>query len=223
MSSRRCRGFFRVVVFALFSIASVRASFADAPLPDFADAPSMPSLDSYEMPSHVPQLMKVTAQIMPNIKDWNLKESGASKNPLALTWPVRGVVSSGFGPRGMGPGGRWIMHEGLDIPVPSGTPVQAAMDGVVAEARVYNGYGNTVIVSHANGVRTLYAHCSEILVKKGQEVESGQMIAYSGNTGRSTTPHVHFGVMSAGAFCDPTTFLKYPAQHFVYRKSAGRN
>ncbi|GHS85000.1 hypothetical protein AGMMS49957_00150 [Synergistales bacterium] len=222
MSSRHCRGFFRVVVFALFSVTSARASFAATPLPGIVTLPSMPSLGSYEMPSHVPSLMKATAQIMPNVRDWNMKGNSANKDSLALAWPVRGAVSSGFGPRGMGPGGRWIMHEGLDIPVPSGTPVQAAMDGVVAEARAYNGYGNTVIISHADGVRTLYAHCSEILVKKGQAVESGQMIAYSGNTGRSTTPHLHFGVMSAGVFRDPSTLLKYPAQHFVYRQD-GRN
>jgi murein DD-endopeptidase MepM/ murein hydrolase activator NlpD len=175
------------------------------------------------MPSGVPSLMKMTAQIMPNIKDWNLKKSNADKDSLTLAWPVRGYVSSGFGPRGMGSGGRWRVHEGLDIPVPKGTPVQAAMDGVVVEARTYNGYGNTVIVAHANNVRTLYAHCSEIVVKKGQQVEAGQMVAYSGNTGRSTTPHVHFGVMVSGVFCDPSTLLKYPAQHFVYKPSDGRD
>ncbi|GHS97079.1 hypothetical protein AGMMS50276_16530 [Synergistales bacterium] len=185
----------------------------------------MPSIDFYELSSNVPSLMKVTAQIMPNIKDWDLKEkeSSQSKGSLALAWPVKGTVSSGFGPRGMGSGGRWNMHEGLDIPVPKGTPVQAAMDGVVAEARVYNGYGNTVIISHENGVRTLYAHCSEIVVKKGQVVEVGQMIAYSGNTGRSTTPHVHFGVMTSGTFCDPTAFLKYPAQNFVHKSKSERD
>lgn len=132
-----------------------------------------------------------------------------------LAWPVRGKISSGFGPRGSGT--RVRMHQGVDIPVPSGTPVQAAKAGTVLEARVYNGYGNTVILDHGDGVQTLYAHCSELAVKEGDAVQLGQVIAYAGDTGRATTSHVHFGVMLSGTFRDPAGLLKSKPDQFVRR------
>jgi murein DD-endopeptidase MepM/ murein hydrolase activator NlpD len=125
---------------------------------------------------------------------------------IVLRWPVRGKISSGFGWRGTGK--RRALHEGIDIPVPKGTPVQAALFGVVSEARVYNGYGKTVILDHGNGTKTLYAHCSKIAVKQGEYVEAGQVIAYAGSTGRSTTSHLHFGVIVAGVFRDPLILLE---------------
>jgi murein DD-endopeptidase MepM/ murein hydrolase activator NlpD len=100
------------------------------------------------------------------------------------------------------------MHEGIDIPVPRGTPVQAALAGMVSEARMYNGYGRTVIIEHGNGLRTLYAHCSKLAVKRGEQVETGQVIAYTGNTGRSTASHLHFGVIVSGVYRDPVTLLE---------------
>lgn len=130
-----------------------------------------------------------------------------------LAWPVRGRVSSTFGPRGSGT--RIRMHQGIDIPVPRGTPVQAAKAGTVLEARVYNGYGNTVILDHGDGVQTLYAHCSELAVKEGDAVQLGQVIAYAGDTGRATTSHVHFGVMLSGTFRNPSDLLRSKPDQFV--------
>jgi murein DD-endopeptidase MepM/ murein hydrolase activator NlpD len=126
---------------------------------------------------------------------------------------VRGEISSAFGWRGAGR--RRALHEGIDIPVPRGTPVQAALPGVVSEARAYNGYGNTVILDHGFGTKTLYAHCSKITVKGGEYVEAGQIIAYAGNTGRSTTSHLHFGVIVAGVFRDPALLLEEEPLKFV--------
>jgi murein DD-endopeptidase MepM/ murein hydrolase activator NlpD len=134
---------------------------------------------------------------------------------LALVWPVRGKVSSGYGLRGTGL--RKRMHQGIDIPVPMGTPIQAASAGTVAEARVYNGYGQTVILDHGKGMRTLYAHCSELAVKRGERVEQGQVIAYAGSTGRATTSHLHFGVMMEGAFQDPRALLKDKPQQLAQK------
>jgi murein DD-endopeptidase MepM/ murein hydrolase activator NlpD len=135
-----------------------------------------------------------------------MEETAFEELDLLLLWPVRGKISSGFGWRGSGK--HRAMHEGIDIPVPRGTPVQAALSGVVAEARVYNGYGKTVILDHGDETRTLYAHCSKIAVKQGEYVEAGQIVAYAGSTGRSTTPHLHFGVIVRGVFRDPVTLLK---------------
>jgi len=100
------------------------------------------------------------------------------------------------------------MHEGIDIPAPRGTPIRAAAAGVVLEARSFRGYGRTVIIDHGNGLRTLYAHCSRLSVRRGDLVESGQTIAYVGSTGRSNAPHLHFAVMHRGAYRNPMAFLR---------------
>jgi murein DD-endopeptidase MepM/ murein hydrolase activator NlpD len=196
--------------------------------------PTLPSLDSFGTPKP-PEPVKNTARIMPDVNYWR---GGRKETPRSLTssralarmeetkfdglnlmllWPVRGRISSGFGWRGSGP--QRSLHEGIDIPVPEGTPVQAALSGVVSEARVFNGYGNTVILDHGdgNGTQTLYAHCSRIAVKPGEYVEAGQVIAYAGNTGRSTTSHLHFGVIVAGVFRDPLVLLKSGPLKFVRR------
>jgi murein DD-endopeptidase MepM/ murein hydrolase activator NlpD len=109
------------------------------------------------------------------------------------------------------------MHNGVDIHVPHGTPVRATSAGVVSESRTYNGYGETIIIDHGEGTETLYAHCSELLVKQGERVEQGQVIAYAGNTGRSTTSHLHFGVMVEGTFQNPVAFLKDRSQRFAQK------
>jgi len=101
---------------------------------------------------------------------------------------------------------------GIDIPVPSGTPIRAAAPGIVEEARTYSGYGHTVIINHENGMKTLYAHCSSLVVKRGDRVESGQIIAYAGSTGRATASHLHFGVIIEGRYHDPMAYLKESMQ-----------
>jgi murein DD-endopeptidase MepM/ murein hydrolase activator NlpD len=142
-----------------------------------------------------------------------MEETPFEAGDLVLRWPVHGKISSGFGWRGAGTGRD--LHEGIDIPVPRGTPLQAALPGVVSEARVYNGYGKTVILDHGSEIMTLYAHCSDIAVKPGEYVEAGQVIAYAGNTGRSTTSHLHFGVIVAGVFRDPALLLEKEPPSFV--------
>ena len=110
-----------------------------------------------------------------------------------------GVITSGVGLR-MDPfgSGKLVFHRGIDIAVPVGTPVRAIRKGQVIFAGDRRGYGFTVIVEHTNGDRTLYGHNSMVRVSPGESVESGTIVAFSGNTGRSTGPHVHFEQLPSG-------------------------
>lgn len=117
----------------------------------------------------------------------------------ALVLPVSGPVTSGVGLR-LDPfgSGKLIYHRGIDIAVPVGTPVLAVRKGRVVFAGERRGYGGTVIVEHDNGDRTMYGHNSLVRVTTGELVESGTVVAFSGNTGRSTGPHVHFEQIPSG-------------------------
>ena len=116
-------------------------------------------------------------------------------------WPVHGVLTSNYG-------WRWgRMHEGIDIAVSNGTPVVAAAAGTVIVAGWMGGYGNLVVVDHGGGVSTAYGHNTSVAVGVGQQVAQGQLIAYSGNTGHSTGPHVHFEVRINGAAVDPLGYI----------------
>jgi len=124
-----------------------------------------------------------------------------------MIWPVTGRVSSGFGRRGR------RIHHGIDIPMPAGTPILVALDGVVVASagprdRGFRGYGNTVVIDHGNGIVTLYAHNSQNKVTRGQQVRQGDVIALVGRTGRATTNHLHFEVRINGRPVDPIPFLK---------------
>jgi murein DD-endopeptidase MepM/ murein hydrolase activator NlpD len=118
-----------------------------------------------------------------------------------FVWPVHGVLTSPFG-------WRWgRMHEGIDLAVPSGTPVVASAAGTVIVAGWLGGYGNLVVVDHGNGISTAYGHNTSVAVGVGQSVAQGQLVAYSGNTGHSTGPHVHFEVRINGSPVDPLGYL----------------
>lgn len=118
-----------------------------------------------------------------------------------LIWPVNGPVTSGFGIRW----GR--MHTGIDIAVPTGTPVHASAAGTVVYASWMSGYGFLVAIDHGNGLATAYAHNSSLLVSVGQHVAQGEVISLSGSTGHSTGPHVHFEVRVNGVPVDPLQYL----------------
>ena len=120
----------------------------------------------------------------------------------AFHWPTQGRISSPFGPRW----GR--MHNGIDIAVPSGTPIKAAAEGTVKFSGWNGGYGYLVIIDHGNNVETYYAHNSRNLVDVGQRVDRGQTIARSGNTGNSTGPHLHFEIRHRGRPVDPQKYLR---------------
>lgn len=128
--------------------------------------------------------------------------------PLSLAWPVRGEITSGYGWRAnpFGGGSREF-HEGLDIAVPVGTPVKAAASGVVVQAGWMGGFGYGVVIDHGGKVQTLYGHLRRIRVRVGQRVQRGEVIAWSGSTGRSTGPHLDFRVKVNGQTVDPLTLL----------------
>lgn len=99
-------------------------------------------------------------------------------------------------------------HDGIDMPAPTGTPIKAVESGrVVYSGRKFNGYGKMVLIEHAKGVATLYAHCNKIFVKDGSYVEKGQKIAEVGRTGRASAPHLHFEVRINKKPVDPMEFL----------------
>lgn len=122
--------------------------------------------------------------------------------------PLAGRLSSTFGTRRHPVTGKVSKHGGIDIAVKTGTLVGAAADGIVTVASTNVGhYGTAVFIDHQNGYITHYGHLSKILVRVGQKVKAGQIIAKSGSTGRSTGPHLHFTVKKNGVSLDPLKFL----------------
>src|SRR5262249_19580527 len=118
-------------------------------------------------------------------------------------WPANGRVIASYGPTTNGQ-----QNDGINIAVPENTPVKAAEDGVVAYAgSELKGYGNLVLVRHPNGYVTAYAHAKELLVKRGDQVKRGQVIARSGQTGNVNTPQLHFEIRKGSSPLDPTRFL----------------
>lgn len=127
---------------------------------------------------------------------------------LPQNTPVsEGFVGSGFGMRTDPFTGQLAMHAGVDFAAPIGTPIFAAAGGVVATAEANPVYGNSVQIDHGNGLSTLYAHASKLVVKTGDIVKRGQKIAEVGSTGRSTGPHLHFEVHVNGVPQNPAKFL----------------
>lgn len=128
---------------------------------------------------------------------------------IPTIWPLARErrISSGFGYRRHPVHKRVILHQGIDIPARIGTPVRATAEGVVTIAGNRGGYGLLVEINHGNGYRTRYGHNSRLAVRVGQKVKKGQIIAYVGNTGTSTGPHVHYEVRLNNVPVDPTPFL----------------
>jgi murein DD-endopeptidase MepM/ murein hydrolase activator NlpD len=118
-------------------------------------------------------------------------------------WPVKGEVVSRFGPKGSG-----LRNDGINISAPRGTPVRAAEGGIVAYAgNELRGFGNLILVRHADGWVTAYAHAEEILVRRGDRVERGQEIARVGQTGTVAGPQLHFEIRKGGEPVDPIAHL----------------
>lgn len=124
-----------------------------------------------------------------------------------LGWPVNGSISSPYGYREHPKSGRRQLHTGVDISIPSGTAIVATADGVVSFSGWTVNSGNVVVIEHGRGFNTAYAHNKENLVKVGQPVKRGDVIALSGSTGRSTGPHVHYEIWRDGHHVNPSQFL----------------
>lgn len=125
--------------------------------------------------------------------------------------PLAGEVeiSSEFGLR-RNPFGasNYEMHEGLDFKGPIGTPIYATAEGVVVKAQSGSGYGKHVVLDHGFGYETLYAHMSELTVEAGEKVDRGELVGYLGNTGRSSGPHLHYGIYRDNQPVNPRYYLK---------------
>jgi murein DD-endopeptidase MepM/ murein hydrolase activator NlpD len=132
-----------------------------------------------------------------------VKPSEATGALPTFRWPVRGKVITSYGAKTNGKS-----NDGINVAVPEGTPVKAAEDGVVAySGNELKGYGNLVLVRHSNGYVTAYAHASELMVKRGDTIKRGQVIAKSGQSGEVGSPQLHFEIRKGSSPVDPLQFL----------------
>jgi murein DD-endopeptidase MepM/ murein hydrolase activator NlpD len=154
-----------------------------------------------------PQQSARLAQANPSAEEVSAQApANASEATGALPtfrWPVRGKVIAGYGAKTNGKS-----NDGINLAVPEGTPIKAAEDGVVAySGNELKGYGNLVLVRHSNGYVTAYAHASELLVKRGDTIKRGQVIAKSGQSGEVVSPQLHFEIRKGSTPVDPLQFL----------------
>ena len=139
----------------------------------------------------------------PEAAESPVKTADATNALPSFRWPARGRVVTTYGAKTNGK-----QNDGINIAVPEGTPVKAAEDGVVAySGNELKGYGNLILVRHANGYVTAYAHASELMVKRGDTIKRGQIIAKSGQTGEVGSPQLHFEIRKGSASVDPLQFL----------------
>ena len=136
------------------------------------------------------------------------KKSYVTGKGSMFDWPVRGQIASPYGNRMHPILKRNILHSGIDIAAPNGTPVKAAAPGEVIYDGWLRGYGRVVVLDHGKGYSTLYAHLSASLVKEGQVVKNGAVIARVGKTGNTTGYHLHFEVRVFGTPANPIKYLK---------------
>jgi murein DD-endopeptidase MepM/ murein hydrolase activator NlpD len=147
---------------------------------------------------------KIIAEAKPVLKEQPVAEAAiASPAGLNLRWPLKGKVISGYGNK---PGG--LKNEGINISVPEGTSIRAADTGVVAYAgNELKGYGNLVLIRHAGGYVTAYAHAKELLVKRGDKIDRGAIIGKAGQTGSVSSPQLHFEVRKGATALDPMKYM----------------
>jgi murein DD-endopeptidase MepM/ murein hydrolase activator NlpD len=153
----------------------------------------------------------VTSELMRAVP---VRAAPAGSRPYEATpsmprhWPLdlQGFVTRGR--VGEGTGGDGEAHEGIDIAVPIGTPIRASGGGTVEAAATNADYGLFILLRHPGGYETMYGHASRLLVREGDSVVAGQVIALTGNSGRSTAPHLHFEIRREGQSLDPLTLVK---------------
>jgi murein DD-endopeptidase MepM/ murein hydrolase activator NlpD len=157
----------------------------------------IPGIEKLKVETKPVVAAKSTVKIVASRSASSVASSGAT------VWPARGTITSLYGPR-------WGKnHYGIDIAAPTGSNVTAFRSGtVVFSGWDSGGYGNLVIIDHGNGLQSYYGHNSQLIVKKGQSVSAGQLIAKVGSTGDSTGPHCHFEVRKNGTPVNPYNYLK---------------
>jgi murein DD-endopeptidase MepM/ murein hydrolase activator NlpD len=193
--------------------APVKKSTKRAPLSLAEDetdtADTTPSDTADEAPAQTANLKTKKKQPAPVADEAPAEEKTMAQPPapvagaLNLRWPLKGKVISNFGPKTNG-----LKNEGINIAVPEGTSVRAAEGGVVAYAgNELKGYGNLVLIRHAGGYVTAYAHAKELMVKRGDTVKRGDVIAKAGQTGAVSSPQLHFEVRKGATALDPIKHL----------------
>jgi murein DD-endopeptidase MepM/ murein hydrolase activator NlpD len=188
-------------------VAAVRAAPAmTAPAPSMAAAPpqlAQPRTVPAEKVATLPAQTVRMATHEPVTTETAASGAEAAGAIPSFRWPVHGRVIAAFGPK---PNGG--QNDGINLAVPEGTPIKAAEDGVVAYAgNELKGYGNLVLIRHANGYVSAYANARELLVKRGDSIKRGQVIANAGQTGNVTSPQLHFEIRKGSTPVDPTKFL----------------
>jgi murein DD-endopeptidase MepM/ murein hydrolase activator NlpD len=170
-----------------------------APAPQLAQPRTVPSDQVATIPAQNARM----ATPEPEKVESPVKAAEPAGAMQSFRWPVKGRVIAGFGPK---PNGG--QNDGINLAVPEGTPVKAADDGVVAYAgNELKGYGNLVLIRHSNGFVSAYAHASELMVKRGDTIKRGQVIANAGQTGNVTSPQLHFEIRKGSTPVDPTKYL----------------
>lgn len=153
------------------------------------------------------ELIETSKQIETMIRRIQSGEKNIGGSTGNMVWPAEGEITSPFGWRVHPIFGTQRLHTGIDIGADYGDATRAADGGVVIHSDWMGGYGNAVIIDHGNGISTLYAHNSQLLVSEGQTVAKGQTVARVGSTGYSTGPHLHFEVRQNGSPVNPLNFL----------------
>jgi murein DD-endopeptidase MepM/ murein hydrolase activator NlpD len=172
------------------------------PVPAVAQAKPAPAAAPNEPEPAVSASVFAPVAEAPGSKD-SVKLADAAGSLPKFRWPANGRVIAGYGPTTNGQ-----QNDGINIAVPENTPVKAAEDGVVAYAgNELKGYGNLILVRHPNGYVTAYAHAKELVVKRGDQVKRGQLIARSGQTGNVNAPQLHFEIRKGASPLDPMRFL----------------
>jgi len=169
-----------------------------------APAPVAPiRVASAGLPQQSARLASATTNIDDKPVESTVKSAEATGAVPTFRWPARGKVITGYGAKTNGKS-----NDGINLAVPEGTPIKAAEDGIVAySGNELKGYGNLVLVRHSNGYVTAYAHASELLVKRGDAIKRGQVIAKSGQSGEVASPQLHFEIRKGSAPVDPLQFL----------------
>jgi murein DD-endopeptidase MepM/ murein hydrolase activator NlpD len=184
-------------------IPEMKAAPRTASIPPHVEPAPAPSTSSLAMAGPAPSVRVAESAPQASGEQDSVKTAEPVGSLPSFRWPVRGRVIAAFGPKPSG-----LQNDGINLAVPEGTPIKAAEDGVVAYAgNELKGYGNLVLVRHANGFVTAYANASDILVKRGEAVKRGQVIAHSGQTGNVTSPQLHFEIRKGATPVDPAQYL----------------
>ncbi len=153
------------------------------------------------------QLERESIKLVYKISELSTGKNDNPESTGSFSYPVRAPITSPFGPRRHPIFGVRSMHSGIDLAAPYGTPIKASEGGVVIYSGWYGGYGKVVILDHAKGFSTLYAHLSSTKVTVGARVKQGEVVGFEGSTGYATGPHLHFEVREQGKPKNPVIYL----------------